>query len=134
MTSLSDLLSGAIVGQGRPQNLRLNQVSQDLNLTPQEQFLYQHHLDNLVGPGGVTNADGSRSTVLQMSTERDGQTYNLPTVWNGQELDPQVAKDLVGQTGWNRFPAYPDENTAEARYQAMHRYMDADVANTYRRK
>jgi hypothetical protein len=72
-----------------------------------------------------------------MSTERDGQTYNLPTVWDGQELDPQAAKPLIsalGSQGWNRFPAYPDKNTAEARYQQMHRYMDQDVANTYGRK
>ncbi len=134
MGSLSDLLTGAIVGQGRPQNLRLNQVAHDLQLSPQEQFLYQHHLDNLVGPGGVTNADGSRSTVLQTSAERDGQTYNLPTVWNGQELEPRAAYGPVGQVGWNRFPAYPDDTTAEARYAQMHRYMDEDVANTYGRK
>ena len=134
MGSLSDLLSGAIVGQGRPRNLRLDQVTQDLNLTPQEQFLYQHHLDNLVGPGGVTNPNGSRSTVLQTSAEHDGQTYNLPTVWNGQELDPRAAFAPVAQTGWNRFPAYPDDDTAEARYKQMHTYMDQDVANTYGRK
>ena len=137
MGSLSDLLSGAIVGQGRPQNLRLQQVSNDLSLTPQEQFLYQHHLDNLVGPGGVTNPNGSRSTVLQSSGERDGQVYNFPTVWNGQELDPQAAKPLIssfGSQGWNRLPAYPDDDTAEARYKQMHAYMDQDVANTYGRK
>lgn len=132
--SLSDLLAGAVVGQGRPRNLRLEEVSRQLDLTPQEQFLYQHHLDNLVGPGGVTNPDGSRSTVLQMSTDQDGQTFNLPTVWNGQELDPQGALAQVGRTGWSHFPAYPDEAAAEARYAQMHRFMDADVASAYGRK
>ena len=34
----------------------------EMNLTPQEQNLYQHHLSNLLGPGKVNNPDGSTST------------------------------------------------------------------------
>ena len=59
---------------------------QAMNLSPQEQALYQRHLDNLKGPGGVDNPDGSRSTLYQTSVDIDGKTYNLPTVYDGKIL------------------------------------------------
>ena len=49
-------------------------------------------------------------------------------------MTPDAAFVPTNKVGWNRFPAYPDDTTAEARYQQMHRYMDQDVANTYGRR
>jgi hypothetical protein len=56
----------------------LEAADKTLNLTPQERALYQRHLTNLNGPGGVDNPNGSRSTLFQMSFEQDGKTYNIP--------------------------------------------------------
>ena len=101
-----------------------------LQLTPQEQALYQRHLSNLWGNGGVTNQDGSRSSLYQMGvTGPGGLTYNLPTVYNGQILSPDSAIQQAAKQGWNTFPSYPTSDAAEARYQAMHNYMDRDTGN-----
>jgi hypothetical protein len=98
-----------------------------LNLTPQEQYLYQMHLQNLLGPGGVTNFNGSRSTLRQMSTDANGRTYNVPTVWGGRILPPDQAMAQARQAGLSNFPAYANPDQAEARYQQMHGFMDQDV-------
>jgi delta 1-pyrroline-5-carboxylate dehydrogenase len=45
--------------------------------TPQERSLYQRHLTNLTGPGGVDNPDGSRSTLFQATVDHDGKTYAI---------------------------------------------------------
>jgi hypothetical protein len=112
----------------RPQiNARLDEVTQLLGLNPQEQNLYRHHLGNLVGPGGVDQPNGARSTVLQMSFERNDRTYNIPTVWNGKVLEPDEAIKRATASGLNNFPSYRDEDTAEARYQRMHAFMNEDV-------
>jgi len=100
----------------------------DLKLTPQEQALYQRHVTNLTGPGGVDNADGSRSTLSQMSIERDGKTYNVPTVWDGKILPPADAMKRADQEGLDKFPSYGSQSEAEARYAQMHSYMEKDTA------
>ena len=43
-----------------PSNSNFAQATADLNLTPAEQALYQRHLSNMFGPGGVDHANGSR--------------------------------------------------------------------------
>jgi len=106
-----------------------NQAVRDLNLTPQERDLYQRHLANLTGAGGVDNANGSRSTLFQSTVERDGRTYNIPTVWNGKILSPQDAMKRVDAVGWDKFPSYGSQAEAEARYNQMHAYMEKDTGH-----
>lgn len=111
-----------------PQVDNFKAATEALNLTPQEQALYQRHLTNLYGPGGVDNADGSRSTLFQASVERDGKTYNIPTVWDGKILSVPDAVKKAQAAGWDKFPSYASEKEAEARYQQMHAYMDRDTS------
>lgn len=111
----------------QPDQTNLNAATSDLALNPQERFLYQTHLNNLYGPGGVDNMNGSRSTLYQMSHEINGQTYNLPTVYGGQILSPPDALDRARQIGLNKFPSYANEADAESRYQKMHDYMERDT-------
>lgn len=98
-----------------------------LKLSPQERALYQRHVDNLTGAGGVDNPDGSRSTLYQSSVERGGKTYNIPTVWDGKILPPAEAVKRVDAEGWDKFPSYKDEQEAEQRYQLMHSFMEGDT-------
>jgi hypothetical protein len=111
-----------------------------MNLTPQERALYERHLSNLVGPGGVDNPPdaenpkGSRSTLFQTTVEHDGKFYAIPTVFDGKILwdksaaDPAAAAiEKVKQIGWEKFPAYKSEAEAEARYQQMHTFMEKDT-------
>ena len=113
-----------------------------MNLTPQEQNLYQMHLSNLSGPGGVDNLNGSRSTLYQSVQHQNGRYYNIPTVWNGKietekytdpvtgktfDVPNQTALQNVQNTGWQNFPSYPTAQEADDRYQKMHDYMEMDM-------
>lgn len=99
-----------------------------LNLTPQEQNLYQHHLDNLHGTGKVRNPDGTISTMLQAVVPGPGgRYYNIPTVWGGQELDVHSARQLAAQQGWNKWPSYATPETADLRYETMHDFLERDT-------
>jgi hypothetical protein len=114
---------------------------QMLNLNPQEQALYQRHLTNLMGVGGVDNPDGSRSTLYQSVQEHNGKFYNVPTIWNGKrETEPytrpdgstmdvpnQIALDNVAKAGWDSFPSYQTPDAADARYDQMHSFMEKDT-------
>ena len=114
-------------------NENFNAANRDMGLTPQEQALYQRHLTNLTGPGGVDNANGSRSTLYQTSVEGPGgRTYNIPTVWDGKILPPAEAIRRVAEIGWDKFPSYGSEDEAEARYQQMHNYMERDTGDYLR--
>lgn len=99
----------------------------DLKMTPQEENIYRHHLTNLNGTGKVENADGTISTVYQISFEADGKTYNVPTVWNGKILSPDDSIKKAKAIGLDKFPAYKSEADAELRYQKMHDYMERDT-------
>jgi muramidase (phage lysozyme) len=105
-----------------------------MKLTPQEKALYQRHLTNLTGPGGVDNPDGSRSTLFQTTVEHDGKFYTIPTVYDGKILWDKNAPDKAAaavaktaQIGWDKFPSYKTEDQAEARYQQMHTFMEKDT-------
>jgi hypothetical protein len=117
-----------------------------LDLTPQESGLYQMHLENLYGPGGVNNADGSRSTLYQSVHEHNGQYYSIPTVWNGKRETEQWTRPSDNQTfdvpnetalqnvekmGWDKFPAYPSPDAADQRYDQMHQYMEKDTSQWF---
>ncbi|PWT78348.1 MAG: hypothetical protein C5B60_01285, partial [Chloroflexi bacterium] len=104
-------------------------ATEALSLTPQEQYLYQHHLQNLYGPGKVIQPDGSVSTMLQANVAGpDGRSYNIPTVWYGRELPVPMARALAARAGWNNWPSYPDAGEAERRYADMHEFMEGDTA------
>jgi hypothetical protein len=107
------------------QNLDAAQTA--LGLTPQERALYERHLANLWGSGGVDNPDGSRSSLYQVGFNQGGQTYNVPSVYDGQIISPDAAITRANQTGLGQFPSYPNADSAEARYQQMHGYMDKDT-------
>jgi len=127
------LLGPAVQPQQQPHNAgpdmsNLQAAVRDMSLTPQERFLYQTHLDNLYGPGKVVHPDGGISTLYQMSFDRDGRTYNVPTVWGGAIVPPREAIQRAEALGLDRFPSYGSGDEAERRYQAMHGYMDRDTA------
>lgn len=124
-------VTDADLGHGPPAG-NLAAADQALHLTPQEKDLYQRHLTNLSGPGGVTNPNGSRSTLFQMSFERDGRTYNVPTVWDGQILKPDDAIKRAEAEGLSKFPSYGSQKEAEDRYQQMHAFMEKDTASFMR--
>jgi hypothetical protein len=120
-------ITDADLGHGtRPSSLAA--ANEAMKLTPQEQALYQRHLTNLYGSGGVTNANGSRSTLFQTSVEQDGKTYNIPTVWDGKILPPADAVKRAVAEGLDKFPSYGSEAEAEARYNKMHDFMERDTA------
>ena len=100
-----------------------------MKMTPQEQALYQMHLANLHGPGGVDNPDGSRSTLYQITVQVGDKTYVLPTVWGGKIVSPDQAIQLAKQYGLDKFPVYGSDQEAEQRYQQMHNYMEQDTAS-----
>src|SRR5689334_7219474 len=102
-----------------------------LNLNPQEQFLYNLHRINLRN-APVNNEDGSVSTLRNMTVGMDGKTYNIPTVWDGQVLPPDQALTHARSVGLDAFPSYPDEATANKRYDQMHSYMEKDVTGAPR--
>jgi len=124
---------------------RVASVTKELNLNPQEQFLYQTHLNNLWGSGGVDHSDtGARSSLYQSVQEHEGKFYNIPTVWNGKiETEPwtrpsdnktfdvpnQTALGNVEATGWDKFPSYSTAKEADERYDEMHKYMEEDTAS-----
>ena len=114
-----------------PSMANFNAAHAALKLTPEEQALYQRHLDNL-SAGGVKNADGSTSTLYQTSFEQNGKTYNIPTVWKMADgkpviVPPQQAIKLANMEGLDKFPSYPSNEAAEARYDAMHQFMERDI-------
>lgn len=114
-----------------PNMANFHAANEALKMTPEEQDLYQRHLENLKA-GGVKNADGSTSTLYQTSFEQNGKTYNIPTVWQTAAgkpviVPPRQAIKLANMEGLDKFPSYPDNDTAEARYEAMHQFMERDI-------
>jgi hypothetical protein len=80
--------------QPGPRTENRNDAQVDLNMTPQERALYDRHLGNLYGSGGVDNPNGSRSTLYQANVDIDGKSYNIPTVYDGKivPVDEAVAR------------------------------------------
>lgn len=107
-------------------------ATNDMNLTPQEQFLYKAHLKNLKGSGGVDNPDGSRSSLYISTMESNGKTYLIPTVHDGKILPPDKAWDKAKSIGLDKFPSYKDDAEASDRYHKMHSYMEKDTADFLR--
>lgn len=111
-----------------PLTSNMDVATQALRLTPQERFLYQHHLNNLYGPGKVLQPNGDVSTVLQRVVQGpDGRYYNVPSVWDGKTLDEDGAITQAGKVGWDKWPSYASPKEADARYEQMHTYFDQDL-------
>jgi hypothetical protein len=116
-------------------------ANSDLHMTPQEQQLYQRHLTNLYGKGGVDNPDGSRSTVYASVTKHGDKYYNIPTVWDGKietekytrpdgkvfDVPNATALANADKAGWDSFPSGADPEALAARYGQMHQYLDKDM-------
>lgn len=117
---------------GAPPTNSYTAATNALALNSEERALYMRHLQNLYGSGGVDNPDGSRSSLLQMNVGLGDRAYNLPTVYDGQALEPEPAIDRARQQGLNIFPSYASPFEAENRYQRMHNYMDKDTGEFLR--
>lgn len=108
-------------------------ADQEMKLSPQEKSLYERHLTNLHGPGGVDNPpskdnpEGSRSTIFASTFEIDGKTYIIPTVWDGKILKPDDALAKARAEGLDKFPSYASEDEAEKRYKRLHDFMEQDT-------
>jgi len=114
-----------------PRTENRNAAQVDLNMTPEERDLYDRHLSNLWGTGGVDNPDGSRSTLFQAGTNVGGREYNIPTVYDGRKLPFDEALARAKQQGIDKFPSYPTVEASEARYDQMHGYMDRDTGQYF---
>jgi hypothetical protein len=109
------------------QSQALMEAMRELQLTPQEQYIYQHHLGNLAR-GGVRQPNGDISTFLNTTVDFGGRTYVLPTVWDNQIVDEDTAIQRAQAAGLQNFPSYGSVEEAEKRYQAMHGYMERDTS------
>lgn len=120
-------MTDADLGHGAmPSNLAAADAA--LKLTPQEQALYQRHLTNLSGTGGVTNANGSRSTLFVNTFGVGDKTVVVPSVWDGKILTPDQSLERAKAEGLDKFPSYASDAEANARYGKMHDFMEKDTA------
>ena len=105
----------------------------ELGLSPQEQYLYYHHLNNLYGTGKLERPDGAVSTVSQAVVSGPGSLYySIPTIWEGRELPIDQARLRASQQGWGNFPAYATPEQADMRYQTIHPYIEQDTVDYMR--
>lgn len=114
----------------QPDMTNYNAATKDLSLTPQEQYLYQHHLNNLNPQSGVSQNPGELSTIYAWMPKRDGKSYVVPSVWDGKITpipDEQKVYDKLDKVGWDKFPSYGSYEEANARYAKMHDYMEKDT-------
>ena len=121
-------LADDVLTAGLERQANFNLAQDMMGLNPQEQNLYQHHLNNMGAYAQVFNPDLTGSTVLQITTQGpNGRFYSLPTVWDGRELPPLAGRDTaVARQGWDYWPSYATEAEAQARYDAMHQFLGRD--------
>jgi hypothetical protein len=96
-----------------------------LKLTPQEQYMFKHHLGNLYR-GGVKQPGGQISTYLGTTFGLGKRTYMLPTVWDNMIVDAEEGLKRAKAAGIDKWPSYKNEKEAEKRYQQIHKYMEAN--------
>lgn len=96
--------------------------------SPQERYLYNHHLENF-RKGGVRHDDGSISTYRSIGVDLNGRYYTLPTVWDAQIVSDDEAIDRAVAAGLENFPSYRNEQEGEQRYQQLHDLMEKDMLN-----
>lgn len=102
-------------------------AASQMQLTESEKQLYRRHLNNLHGPGGVDNSDGTRSTLYAQTVSFGDKTFIIPTVANGRKLDTEEAINQAKKEGIDKFPSYNSVEEAEERYNKMHEYMEKDT-------
>lgn len=105
-------------------------IVSEMKLTPQEQFLYQWHVNNITGKNGgksFKQPNGATSTVLQMIEPVNGKWYSIPSVWDGKPHTEDQAYDHAEKIGWEKFPSYATQDAGQKRYDQMHAYMERDV-------
>jgi hypothetical protein len=112
--------------QANPREQNFDAAVRNMKLTPQEQFLYRHGLNNQWMGGSIRAPNGGLQTIFQTTVQGPGGYYNIPTVWQGQVLPVPVAMQMARLTGWDKWPVYRSEDEALARYMAMHAYMNQD--------
>lgn len=118
---------GGVVGEGGTEYFLPDQ-SLPSDWTGPEKNIYQHHWDNLWGPGKLIRPSGEISTVYQIVHEHDGRFYNIPTIWEGKELSEEEAVKRAGEAGWDKWPSYDTPQEADRRYiEDMHPRMDLDT-------
>jgi hypothetical protein len=99
--------------------------------TPQERYLYQHHLNNF-RRGGVPHPSGELSTYLSRGMEFNGRQYILPSVWNGEIIDDEdEIMRRAHAVGIDNFPSYATVEEGDARYQEMHKLMEQDMRGAH---
>jgi hypothetical protein len=106
-------------------------ATKEMGLNEQEQFLYQHHLDNYA-KGGVQSAGGTKTSSLLAITvgskdKSDPKTYVVPTILDNKVLSKDEAIQRADDLGLDKFPSYDSREQANARYSQMHDYMDRDM-------
>jgi hypothetical protein len=119
-------------------NINFTVAKDTMKLNQQEQDLYQRHLTNLYGTGGVNNYDQnnpisppSRSTLFVNTYDLNNKTYVLPSVYEGKILSPSEALVRAEQEGIERFPSYNTQEEANSRYMEMHKYMEKDTGDYF---
>lgn len=123
-------------GSRDPATLPSAGITTLMSLTPQEQFLYQWHVNNVTGRNGgksFKQPNGATSTVLQMVEPaevfglNDGLWRNIPSVWDGKPHSEDEAIEHAKKIGVSKWPAYKTEKEAQDRYDKMHEFMEKDV-------
>lgn len=104
----------------------LDLADKNLRLNKRETRLYERHLDNLYGSGGVDDGLGGRATLLSDIVSEGGRYYIVPRIWDGEVLKKDEALKLARKESLRRFPAYSSKAKAEARLRDIHEYMDMD--------
>jgi hypothetical protein len=117
-------LSKSTAPQNRDKYLSL--ADRNLRLNRRETRLYERHLDNLYGSGGVDDGLGGRATLLSDIVSEGGRHYIVPRIWDGKVLSSSEALKMARKESLRRLPAYSSKAKAEARLRDIHEYMDMD--------
>ena len=75
----------------------------------------RHHFTNIANGNSIPHDDGSLSTVKNITIERDGLHYVLPTVWDGREVDTETAIRFSTKVGVD-WPVFSSEKEANDWY------------------
>lgn len=100
-----------------------------LQMTPEERYLWAHHVGNL-NQGGYAQPEGGYSSLYAMTTSEPGgdpnRVFVVPTIWDNQLLSPDDALKRAMAAGFGKFPSYPTREEADTRYGRMHDYLERD--------
>jgi len=75
----------------------------------------RHHYTNIANGNSIPHDDGSLSTVRNITIERDGLVYVLPTVWDGDIVDTDTAIRFSTKIGAD-WPVFSSEKEASDWY------------------